>query len=152
VTRTLLALCRLVTAALFLYAASTKVPDMAKFAEEVANYRLLPAAIVPAAAAIVVGLEIVAGLALLAGGAVARAASIITTGMMLMFIAGLSQALLRGIDLSCGCFGGDEAATWATVGRDVLMLLPTLAVTVFGPGKLLPARDPAADGRPAEAP
>jgi uncharacterized membrane protein YphA (DoxX/SURF4 family) len=151
VIRTLLALCRFATAAIFLYAASTKIPDMAKFAEEVANYRLLPAALVPATAAVVVGLEVVAGLALLAGP-FARAASVITTGMMLVFIAGLTQALLRGIDLSCGCFGGEESATWATVVRDVAMLLPSLAVTVFGPGRLLPSRGEAAEGRPAEAP
>jgi len=44
------------------------------------------------------------------------------------FIAGLSQALLRGIDLRCGCFGGDELATWGTVARDFALLVPAVAV------------------------
>ena len=49
-------------------------------------------------------------------------------GMLLAFVAGLSQALLRGIDLRCGCFGGDEAANWWTVLRDLAMLVPALVV------------------------
>ena len=46
----------------------------------------------------------------------------------MLFVAGLSQALLRGIDLRCGCFGGDEAADWWTVLRDLVMLVPALVV------------------------
>jgi uncharacterized membrane protein YphA (DoxX/SURF4 family) len=148
VTRTLLALARVGVGALFLYAAATKVPDMALFAEEVANYRLLPAAAVPAVAALVVGIEIVAGLALVAG-VLTRAAAVAVSGLMVVFIAGLTQALVRGIDLTCGCFGGKESATWWTVVRDVAILLPALAVALRGGGQLLPSRDGRAAERPA---
>ena len=41
--------------ALFLWASVTKVPDMAAFAESVANYRIVPPALVPVVAAAVVG-------------------------------------------------------------------------------------------------
>jgi uncharacterized membrane protein YphA (DoxX/SURF4 family) len=141
--RLVLALCRIVTGALFLYAASTKLPDMATFAGEVANYRMLPAVTVPFVAAIVVGVEVVAGIALIVG-VLARPAAIAISGLLVVFIAGLSQALVRGIDLRCGCFGGDEIATWWTVARDIAMLLPALAVAVWGPGRLLPQREPPA--------
>ena len=150
--RFVLALCRIVTGALFLYAAWTKLPDMATFAGEVANYRMLPAVAVPFVAAVVVGVEVVAGIALVIG-VFARPAAIAISGLLIVFIAGLSQALVRGIDLRCGCFGGDEVATWWTVVRDVGMLLPALAVSIWGPGRLLPTRDDhAAPPRPAEAP
>jgi uncharacterized membrane protein YphA (DoxX/SURF4 family) len=149
--RVVLALCRIVTGGLFLYAASTKLPDMAAFAGEVANYRMLPASAVPFVAALVVGVEVVAGIALVVG-VFARPAAIAISGLLVVFIAGLSQALLRGIDLKCGCFGGEDVATWWTVGRDVAMLLPALAVSLWGPGALLPPREHGARAEPAEAP
>lgn len=149
--RLVLAACRLVVGGLFLYAASTKVPDMVKFAEEVANYRVLPASLVPVTAAAVVGIEIVAGLALVAG-VCARAAAVAISGLLLVFILGIAQALLRGIDLTCGCFGGEEAASWWTVVRDLAMLAPAVAVAWWGPGRLLPRRaEPASRADPATA-
>lgn len=39
----LLALLRMTLGALFVYAAATKLSDVAKFAEDMANYRILPA-------------------------------------------------------------------------------------------------------------
>jgi len=118
---------RLILGALFLWASATKVPDMAAFAESVANYRIVPPALVPAAAAAVVGIEIVAGVALLAN-AWARAAAWLLAALLSVFTAGLASALLRGIDLACGCFGGSSPATGWTVLRDVVLL--ALAVLV----------------------
>lgn len=134
-----LGLARAALGAVFLYAAAAKLPDMAAFATDVANYRALPAAAVPAAAAAAVGLELVLGLLLLAGVA-ARAAGLIAAGLLAAFVAGLSQALLRGIDLRCGCFGGAELATWGTVARDLPMLAAAAAVAAWGPGRLMPSR------------
>jgi hypothetical protein len=138
-TRWLFLACRLFLGAVFLYAAATKVPDMAAFAKDVANYRLLPAPAVPWAAAAVVGIEIAAGLALVAGFGI-RAAALVVAVMLVVFVGGLSQALLRGIDLRCGCFGGEESATWGTVVRDVAMLVPA-AVLLAWPGRGRTARD-----------
>ena len=139
----LLALLRVALGGTFLYAALTKLPDMAAFAESVANYRLVPPAFVPAVAADVIGVELVLG-ALLVSGRLARGAALVATALLAVFTIGLSQALLRGIDLRCGCFGGTESATWLTVARDGAMLLAALALLVRGPGRLLPARAGAA--------
>ncbi len=137
----LLALVRIVLGAVFLYAAATKVPNMAAFADDLANYRIMPASLVPWASAMVVGVEIVAA-AVLIVGAFARAAACVISALLVGFIVGLSQALLRGIDLRCGCFGGAELATWGTVGRDVVMLASALAIAWKGPGKILGIRRP----------
>ena len=119
--------CRVVLGALFLWAAATKLPDMSAFAQDLANYRILPGVLVPWAAAAVVGIEIAAGLALVTGFG-ARAGAVVIAGLLVAFIAFLAQALLRGIDLRCGCFGGDEPASWWTVARDVAMLAAALLV------------------------
>ncbi|WP_242345715.1 DoxX family protein [Anaeromyxobacter terrae] len=146
----LLALFRIGLGGTFLYAAGTKLPDMAAFAETLANYRLVPPSLVPVAAAAVIGVELALGL-LLVTGRLARGAALVATGLLAVFTLGLSQALLRGIDLRCGCFGGNESATWLTVLRDAGMLAVALALLLRGPGRLLPRRSAAAS-EPDRAP
>jgi uncharacterized membrane protein YphA (DoxX/SURF4 family) len=119
--------CRVILGALFLWAALGKLPDMAGFAQDVANYRVVPAILVPFVASAVVGVEFVAGIALVTGW-MARPAAIVLAGLLAVFTAFLTQALLRGIDLRCGCFGGDEPATWWTVARDLAMLGAAIVV------------------------
>jgi len=131
-----LAALRVVMGGLFLYAAATKVPDMAAFAEDIANYRMMPASLISWVAPAVVGVELAAGLAMVSG-VWARAGAWIVAVMLAVFMVGLSQALLRGIDLRCGCFGGSETATWGTVARDAAMLAATAIVIWRGPGRLL---------------
>ena len=124
--RVLLA-CRVALGALFIWAAVTKLPDMAAFAQDVANYRVVPAALVPFVASAVVGIELLAGLALMAG-VMTRPAATVIAGLLAVFTLFLTQALLRGIDLRCGCFGGDEPASWWTVARDLAMLAAAVAL------------------------
>lgn len=145
----LLALLRVGLGATFLYAAATKLPDMAAFAESVANYRLLPPALVPTVAAALIGVELTVGAALVSGR-LARGAALVATGVLAVFTLGLSQALLRGIDLRCGCFGGTARATWLTVLRDVAMLAAAVVLLARGPGRLL-RRTGVARGRDAAA-
>ena len=122
-----LAVCRVALGALFIWAAVTKLPDMAAFVQDVANYRVIPAALVPLLAAAVVGIELLAGIALLTG-VMERPASAVLAVLLGAFTVLLVQALLRGIDLRCGCFGSDERASWWTVVRDLVMLATAIAV------------------------
>ncbi|MGZ6124048.1 MAG: DoxX family protein [Myxococcales bacterium] len=119
--------CRVVLGALFIWAAAAKLPDMAAFAQDVANYRVVPGAAVPWVASAVVGIELLAGIALVTGWMV-RPAAVLIAGLLAVFTVFLTQALLRGIDLRCGCFGGDEPATWWTVARDLAMFAAAIAV------------------------
>jgi len=124
---------RVVLGAVFFYAALAKIPNMELFAEETANYRLLPAAWIPFFAVSLAGVEILAG-AMLVAGVLVRPATIVTAGLLVAFIIALSQALLRGINLSCGCFGGAELASWQTVGRDLVMLAACGTLLKWGHG------------------
>jgi len=127
VTRWLLVATRVALGALFLWAALSKLPDMEGFAQDVANYRILPALLVPYVAAAVIGIELLAALALISG-VMARPAALAVAGLLTAFIAFLAQALSRGLDLRCGCFGSDELASWWTVVRDAAMLAAALVV------------------------
>ena len=140
---------RILLRGIFLWASITKVPDMAAFAESVANYRIVPPALVPAVAAAVVGVEIAAGVALLLN-VWARAAALVLSALLAVFTGGLASALARGIDLSCGCFGGNAPATWWTVLRDVVLLGLAVAVAISSPPS--PARAPSRPPDPAPAP
>ena len=133
-TSRLLLVCRVVLGGLFVWAAVTKLPDMAAFAQDVANYRVVPPALVPFVASAVVGIELLAGLALVVG-MMERAAATVIAALLVAFIVLLAQALLRGIDLRCGCFGGDEPASWWTVARDLVMLAAAIAIAKRAEGE-----------------
>ena len=121
------AVLRVVLGVLFIYAAWTKLPALDAFAEQIANYRVLPAAAVPFFAAMLPGIELLAG-AMLLTNRWPRAAATLLSALLIVFIIALSQALQRGINLTCGCFGGAEVATWGTVARDAVILAGTLVV------------------------
>jgi putative oxidoreductase len=139
--------CRIVLGALFVWAAATKLPDMSAFAQDLANYRILPGVLVPWAATAVVGIEIAAGLCLITGFE-ARAGAVVIAALLVAFIAFLAQALLRGIDLRCGCFGGDEPASGWTVARDGAMLAAALLVVWKPEVRQSAARQPAPRAAP----
>ena len=139
---------RFLLGAIFLWASVTKVPDMAAFAESVANYRIVPPSLVPVVAAAVVGVEIAAGVALIFN-VWARAAALLLAALLAVFTVGLASALARGIDLACGCFGGTDAATWWTVLRDVVLLAWALGVAASSPS---PPPSPVPPLDPARAP
>jgi len=92
-------------ALLFLVAASHKLRDFGRFRTTLGDYRLLPGAVVPLAAILVVGVEIAAAITLLASarrapGPVAAAALLVLYGVA------IALNLARGRrHIDCGCAG-----------------------------------------------
>jgi uncharacterized membrane protein YphA (DoxX/SURF4 family) len=62
----------------------------------------------------------------LAGGWFLPQTSAAATLLILAFIAAIASVVARGITAPCGCFGPADAApaTWATVLRDVIFVVP----------------------------
>ena len=81
-------------------------PDMTYVA--VRSYDVLPRAGVAVVAAVLPWLEIALGLLLLAGVAT-RLLAAASAGLLLVFVAGVTQAWARGLSIDCGCFGGGGA-------------------------------------------
>lgn len=120
-------LLRLGLAVVFVYAGAMKLADPAGFAEEIKDYRLVPAVVAPWGALYLPWLEIVVGLAVLIPRT-ARAAALIQAGLMAVFTVALMSAWYRGLDITCGCFGGGAGGGKPTnylwlIGRDLVLLL-----------------------------
>lgn len=122
VGRTATLVVRLALAAVFLSAGAAKFADANGLAAAIANYRVLPDALVVALAGILPVIELLVGVALLAGPCV-QGAGLLGAMMLGTFAAAMAQAKLRGIDLDCGCFGAAVASqvSWAKVALNLVL-------------------------------
>ena len=114
-------LARLGLAAVFLISGVLKAVDPDATYVAVRAYDVLPRAAVALVAGVLPWLEIALGLLLLAGVAT-RAVAAVGAGLMLVFIAGVTQAWARGLSIDCGCFGGGGAVApdQTAYGRELL--------------------------------
>jgi uncharacterized membrane protein YphA (DoxX/SURF4 family) len=127
--RHLPAAARVILGGIFVYAAVGKIADPAGFAASVATYRILPYFPTYLVAATLPWLELFAGL-LLVSGCKVKGGALVIAGLNLVFIAALASALLRGLDIDCGCFktGGVKESPWSALVRDVVFLAMALRV------------------------
>jgi putative oxidoreductase len=94
----------LIVAGVFIYAGAIKALDPAQFANDIDNYKILPWPISVALAFYLPWLEIFCGFALIVRLLYRGAQSILTT-LILTFTLMTIAAKVRGLDITCGCFG-----------------------------------------------
>ena len=94
---------RLILGVVFIYASYDKILNPAGFSDNIHNFHVTPAAVENLAALIIPWLELIVGVFLIFGVFLEGSTSI-TIGLLTFFIFILSQAVLRGIDVHCGCF------------------------------------------------
>ena len=129
--------CRIAVAAIFLLAAVPKLLDPLDFAKAIANYRISVPGFgqdyVFAVAAFLPAFEAVIAVALLFNRW-KRTASLIASCLLVVFIVLISQAVLRGLNIDCGCFGtgalSKALASKVGTGR-ILEDVAYLALSVF---------------------
>lgn len=102
--RSVRVLGRLLLGGLLLAAGLSKVGDGWAFAETIANFRLLPAAGNQIAAVVIPWWEMTAGV-LLVLNLWLRPTCWMASGLFVVFGGAVTSALVRGLDLHCGCFG-----------------------------------------------
>ncbi|MCP4600420.1 MAG: DoxX family membrane protein [Proteobacteria bacterium] len=117
----------------FIYACLHKIAHPESFAVDVATYSILPLFLVNLMAIALPWVELAAGVMLIIGFR-SRAAGLVISGMMVMFMIALLIALSQGLDMSCGCFAsqgaqGEDPISYKTVLRDAGWL--TLALYIF---------------------
>jgi len=119
---------RVILGALFVAASWDKILHPARFAEDVANYAILPPLFVNLWALILPWLEMIAGLFLIAGF-LSRSSSLILSALLVSFIVAIFINIARGAEIDCGCFGTGEELGGITLLRDLVML--AMAVQIF---------------------
>ena len=136
-------LCRGIVAAIFLLAAWPKLMDPAGFAKSIQNYKVVLPVIgqgyINLAAIFLPALELVAGLGLL-WQRTKRAAAWLCAGLLVFFIVMVLQAVLRGFNIDCGCFGVGTAGAalaqktgWSKVIENSVLLAMAVWVAMKNP-------------------
>ena len=114
---------RIILAGVLIYAGCAKIARPDVFFTDISNYRIFPVWTACAAAYFMPPFEIVVGAFLLTrrgldAGLAASAA------MMAVFIVLIASAWVRGLGISCGCFGsGDTGQYLETIVRDFALIL-----------------------------
>jgi putative oxidoreductase len=99
---------RLIVGGVFIAAGAVKIMEPAAFAADIGNYRLLPHEFINLLAITLPWIELGAGL-LLVAGFWKHPSAVLIAAMMVVFLAAIGQAVARGLDVRCGCFGTVEA-------------------------------------------
>jgi putative oxidoreductase len=94
----------LVVGGIFIYAGLLKMLDPVRFASDIDNYKILPWTIGAALAFYLPWLEIFCGAALIVR-LLYRGALSILVALILVFTLATVAARVRGLDITCGCFG-----------------------------------------------
>ncbi len=121
---------RLVMAGVFIYASIDKIIHPALFAQTVYNYQVLPGFLVNLTALILPWLELILGACLLINRWMAGS-SALAAGLMALFVGLTLFNLIRGLDISCGCFSAapdENPITVLTLVRDISFLILSLGL------------------------
>ncbi|MGD0591312.1 MAG: MauE/DoxX family redox-associated membrane protein [Bacteroidota bacterium] len=102
----LILLIRVFLGGLFIVASLDKIADPAAFASSILNYKIIGPTLSMLIATILPSLELLCGLGLILG-LYPRASALLITCMLAGFTILIISALLRGLDISCGCFTQD---------------------------------------------
>ncbi len=116
---------RLAIGITFVYAAVDKIIHPDQFARIIYNYHLAPGQLINIFALLLPWVELITGVFVIVGYW-EKAATVLIGGMLVMFIIALSMALVKGVNIECGCFSTTSKAKGPIkdlIFRDVLLLL-----------------------------
>src|SRR5438067_13197751 len=120
-----------VVGGIFIYAGVIKALDPIRFASDIDNYKILPWTISVRLAFYLPWLEIFCGLALIARRLYLGGLSILTV-LTSIFIIATIAAKIRGLDITCGCFG-HASKNWsftAHIALDLSVLAALIALRI----------------------
>jgi putative oxidoreductase len=133
---------RLLLGALFMMSGGEKLLDLKYFALVIAEYQILPSLLIPAVALFVSLCELLCG-AMLLLDLFSRISSSIMLCMMAIFIASITNNLMRGLEHDCGCmeflsqwYGLKEEIGIGPIVRDILFFILLLPVALLGSNRI----------------
>ena len=119
----------LIIGGIFIYAGVIKAMDPVAFANDIDNYKILTWPLVVRLAFYLPWLELLCGLALILRFFY-RGGLFILTGLTFVFIAASVVAKVRGLDITCGCFG-HASKNWNFSGHLALDLAILAALSAL---------------------
>ena len=118
-------LIRLVLAAFFIVAGGLKIVDPKSLTAAIETYQILPYSFAVLLSLYMPWLEVLAGLGVLFKRFYSGSL-LVLGGLLLLFTIALVQGWVRGLDVTCGCFGNADHTNQTNypllVGRDLLLL------------------------------
>jgi uncharacterized membrane protein YphA (DoxX/SURF4 family) len=106
----LILLIRVALGGIFVISSLDKFADPGAFTISILNYKVVGYTLATLTATILPALELLCGLSLILG-TYPRASALLITFMLVVFTILVISALLRGLDISCGCFSQDASAS-----------------------------------------
>src|SRR2546423_15576349 len=116
----------LIIGGIFIYAGVIKAMDPVGFANDIDNYKIVPWPLTVRLAFYLPWLEILCGLAVILG-LLYRGGLLILTMLISIFIIASVIAKVRGLDITCGCFG-HASKNWSFPTHLVLDLAILIAL------------------------
>ena len=133
---------RLLLGVLFIISGGEKLLDLKFFTLVIAEYQILPSLLIPAVALFVSLCELLCGTMLLLD-LFSRISASVMLGMMAIFIAAMTNNMMRGLEHDCGCFeflaqlyGLKEEIGIGPIVRDILFFILLLPVTLLGSNRI----------------
>ena len=124
-------ICRLTFAIIFFYAGIEKIINPGSFAVAIYNYKLLPDCAINLSAIFLPLLEILIAVNLVIG-IYTRGAALLSSLIFMTFATALTINLVRGLDISCGCFGASSGnISWFYPVRDLSLFCMSVFVLIY---------------------
>lgn len=133
----LLHIARLGFGVVFIWSGVAKLKDPISFADAVRNFEMVNDPVAPAMALLIPWVEIVGAVVVIAG-VFWRGGVITLLASLFVFTGALCIAWGRGLDISCGCFGGSGAVNYPlVVGRNIVLIILGFVLLAFVSGQNL---------------
>jgi uncharacterized membrane protein YphA (DoxX/SURF4 family) len=124
-----IAFTRIYLALVFIISGLDKINDLNGFAQSIENYRLIPVEFVNIFAIIIPWIEVVTG-GLLLLGIFIKENSLLIFLLLLVFTLSILSAVLRNLDIDCGCqgtFDGQKVGILKIIENTALMIVSVLS-------------------------
>jgi uncharacterized membrane protein YphA (DoxX/SURF4 family) len=131
----LLLISRILLAGIFIVAGSLKISDPGGFGDAIENYRIFPTIMINLVAITLPWIELICGILLLLG-IIVKENIIVINSLLLIFLVIIIAAVIRGLDIECGCFGTSDGAVVGIqkIIENFIMLLLGLQIYKFDKG------------------
>ena len=124
-------LARWILGCVFIFAAIEKIAAPEVFALSVEAYKLIPVSAVNLFAIVIPWIELLCGIFLVAGTYM-RESAVILSFLLVVFVFALLSAMIRGLNIDCGCFGQRYSSNvgWPKVLEDAGLLVLGIYIAV----------------------